>query len=512
MIKQVKLHSSYNPQKEAERFSDTINGNPKIIVITEPGESYLASALRKKFPESKLIAMRYTDNYFLESDKLWDKVWRPASGNVSFFLVNNIPDEFLASTLFLPWKPAEKVWPDSASWVWKEISQAVKIIQSVIATRSFFGKKWLKNMSGNFIFAEKILSRNFFKEMNLGIAEPCFFAAAGPSLDEVLDKYSKNINGMFNTAAASALPAVLSRNIRLDLCISTDGGFWAANHIKYLQDKNFKETALAFPLEAKIPYNILKNNNSVFLSYGSALENLFFDSLGIEPIPAKRNGTVSGTAIELLLDNTAGKIFIAGLDLKESKGFSHCSPHESQKQKEIKADRLNPISNFAAISNFDLRSLSTYEKWFSQTPKKRAERLFRIGQNLPMLGSIKSICGENFKTEIKVNENANKKNIQTKQSKNSAYKSINEKKAILSKIYRNIKEEIKNKTFFDKIKISAKETSLSSPQKELCEFISFQNYMNFLKEKDTQNEEEIKLNLENEISSFLENQIRRLTP
>ena len=49
MIKQVKLHSSYNPQKEAERFSDTIQGNPKIIVITEPGESYLASALRKNF-------------------------------------------------------------------------------------------------------------------------------------------------------------------------------------------------------------------------------------------------------------------------------------------------------------------------------------------------------------------------------------------------------------------------------------------------------------------------------
>ena len=36
--------------------------------------------------------------------------------------------------------------------------------------------------------------------------------------------------------------------------------------------------------------------------------------------------------------------------------------------------------------------------------------------------------------------------------------------------------------------------------------------MTFLKEKDTPNEAEIKLKLEDEISSFLENQIRRLKP
>ena len=180
MIKQVKLHSSYNPQKEAERFSDTIQGNPKIIVITEPGESYLASALHKKFPKAKLIAMRYTDNYFLESDKFWDKVWRPASGNPSFFLVNNIPDEFLSSTLFLPWKPAENVWPDSATWVWKEISAAVKIIQSLIATRSFFGKRWLKNMGDNFIFTENPVKLDFLGENNIENKKPSVFAGAGP--------------------------------------------------------------------------------------------------------------------------------------------------------------------------------------------------------------------------------------------------------------------------------------------------------------------------------------------
>ena len=197
------------------------------------------------------------------------------------------------------------------------------------------------------------------------------------------------------------------------------------------------------------------------------------------------------------------------MDLKESKGFSHCSPHESQIQKEIKANRLDTLSNFAAISNFDLRSLKTYEKWFSRIPVPRAERLFRIGKSLPPLGNIKSIAGEDFKAQTRGQENTNKKNTQVRQIE---HKTPKEKKALLSEIYRNIKEEIKNKTFFDKIKISAKKKELSSPEKELCEFISFQNYMTFLKEKDTPNEAEIKLKLEDEISSFLENQIRRLKP
>ena len=146
MTKQVKLHSAYNPQKEAERFCDTIRDNPKIIVITEPGESYLVIPLRKKFPEARLIAIRYTDNWFLSSDKMWDAVWRPANGNLTFFLVNNIPDELLSVSVFLPWKPADTVWQKSADFVWKNISSSIKLLQSLIATRNFFGKRWLKNI------------------------------------------------------------------------------------------------------------------------------------------------------------------------------------------------------------------------------------------------------------------------------------------------------------------------------------------------------------------------------
>ena len=500
MIKQFKLHSSYNPQKEAERFCDSIKGSPQIIIVTEPGESYLAPALRKKFPDAKLIAMRYTDTFFLDSDKLWDNVWRPASGNAVFFLVNNIPDEYLPATVFLPWKAAENIWPKSADSTWKDISEAVKIIQSIIATRSFFGKKWLKNMGDNFIFAETPAAISNLEENSTADIGLSFFAAAGPSLDMILNNCSKNINKVFTLAAASALPAFKARNIKPDLCISTDGGFWAGNHLKYLTADTFKETLLAFPMEAKIPYNILKNKSCVFLSYGSALESLFFEKLNIKPILARRNGSVSGTAVDFLLDNTKGNIFIAGLDLMESKGFSHCIPHESQNLKNYSADRLEPMSNFAAVSNFDLRSLKTYKQWFSRIPDNKAKRLFRLGTYLEPLGNIKSKTDDEFSLEVIKQE---KKTLSLKKLEK---KTLKEKKIILSDIYKNIQKEIKADVFFEKI-LTSQEKNI---EKELCEFISFQTYINFLKERGSDNQKEIRLKLEDEMEIFLKEQIKRL--
>ena len=48
-----RLHSKYNPHKEAEQFAAAVEGYPSIIVITEPGESYLAPVLKAKFPYTK---------------------------------------------------------------------------------------------------------------------------------------------------------------------------------------------------------------------------------------------------------------------------------------------------------------------------------------------------------------------------------------------------------------------------------------------------------------------------
>ncbi|WP_252723397.1 6-hydroxymethylpterin diphosphokinase MptE-like protein [Treponema pedis] len=105
------------------------------------------------------------------------------------------------------------------------------MIQSVIATRSFFGVRWLKNITDNFLFAENINNFEFYNEDS-------FFAASGCSLKTFLKTGKNMLNKKFISAAASAVPALSAYGINPDLCISTDGGFWAASHIKAAFFKN----------------------------------------------------------------------------------------------------------------------------------------------------------------------------------------------------------------------------------------------------------------------------------
>lgn len=487
----VKLHSAYNPQKEAERFSETITGSPKIIIITEPGESYLAPVLRNKFPHAKLIAIRYTDTYFLSSDKLWNSVWRPVHGNLDFFLLNNIPDELLCVTLFLPWKPAEKFWKEAADFVWKTIATSIKMIQSVIATRSFFGVRWLKNITDNFLFAENISNFEFYNEDS-------FFAASGCSLKTFLKTEKNMLNKKFISAAASAVPALSAYGINPDLCISTDGGFWAASHIKALSSK----IPVAFPPEAKIPYNILAKNPCVFLTYGSLIEAYFFTGLNILPKKAKRNGTVSGTAVDLLLDYTKGNIYISGLDLEGSKGFSHAQPHESLKSKENSFFKINPISQFAAVSNFDTRSLEIYAKWFSQMNSERAERIFRIGSEGKTIENIKRISVNDF--------NSSFKSAQKIPVVHSEKKSKLDRKIVVYEFYKRMGKKINSGFFLNEVDICLKNLNRKSIEIELCELIAFQSYIKLIKNADTENALNAKSELKNGIKDFINMQLKRL--
>ena len=58
------LHSTYNPETEAERFvnSLTIPFVPENIIILEPALSYCVPFLRIKFPSSKIYCIRFINN------------------------------------------------------------------------------------------------------------------------------------------------------------------------------------------------------------------------------------------------------------------------------------------------------------------------------------------------------------------------------------------------------------------------------------------------------------------
>lgn len=492
MVQQVKLHSTYNPNKEAERFCETILGSPKIIVITEPGESYLAPVLRNKFPEAKIIAIRYTDSYFLQSDNFWDSVWRPVNGNLDFFLIKNIPDELLSVSVFLSWKPAELIWKEAANFVWKTISSSIKIIQSIITTRSFFSKRWLKNMTDNFLFTENPINFEFTNRDSI-------FIASGGSLKTLLTNYKQFVNNKFILTVSSAIETLNSYNVSPTLCISTDGGFWAGENLKNIS----KKIPICFPPEAKIPYNILSNNPCMFLNYGSLIEKLFFNDFEIKAKNAIPNGTVSGTAVNLLLDNTKGNIYVAGLDLQGTKGFSHAQPHESIKSKFSTLSKVNPISQLVAVSNFDTRSLDVYAKWFLQLPSNKAKRIFRFGNEGRTIENISRIQYDEFNLHSEKNNNHSI-------LKQTPKKSKLDKKIIIHNFYKRIEQYLESELFFEQLNIGLNNQKQKNIETELAALISFKEYIKYIKENKTENSKIAELELKNTMKEFINLQIKRL--
>lgn len=483
----IKLHSKYNPQKEADRFADNIKGNPLFIIITEPGESYLASSFRKKFPKAKLIAVRYTDSEFLSTDMFWDFVWRPKKGNLKFFLINIIPDEYFPMSLFLQWKPSESIWKEISKNIWKEISETIKIIQSILNTRNYFGKRWCTNILKNIVYTEKNISFNFNK------IEDSLFIAAGKSLEKF--PKTKTLDDVFVLSTSSAISSLTHKEIKPELCISTDGGFWAGEHLKKINH----ETALAFPLEAFIPTQVLNNSKCVLLNYGSFIEEYFIKKLNFSFLRAKRNGTVSGTAAELLIENTKGKVFAAGLDLSYSKGFSHARPNMNLQNSFIYEQKINPISNIISKHEFDKHSINIYAAWFSNLSQQKSERIFRIGNEGAVLKNIKQVSLNFFL------ENCKKKQTDNFYTENRLQADKKDRKQIVCKFLKDMKISILNNEFIKKI-LNTEEENL---EKEFCRLVSFSEYLKLMKQNTDKNNKIESENLKSNLIHFIEKEEKK---
>ena len=177
------LHSSYDPQKEANRFVESIKHDfiPQAIVITEPALSYCAAELRKKFSTIPLIAIRY-DTSFKDTDFLWDLCIHYTQCNQ---LLNQLGEEILLSTIFLSWQPSQNAFVQEHKQTWSKIKSMLKTAQDILATRKFFARRWIKNVIKFCILTENTA------QITKGDS-PILIAASGPSLKTSLPIIKKN--------------------------------------------------------------------------------------------------------------------------------------------------------------------------------------------------------------------------------------------------------------------------------------------------------------------------------
>lgn len=423
IVDSIFYHSSYNPSKEAERFIQSYKFNlkdPDLIILIEPGYSYLYKSLKDKYPNSKIGIIRLIDNF--EDNFHWD--FEFSLDNLENRLINSFSEIELLNCEIIIWPISQKIFLESVTKVFNIIKKVVEYSKTILTTRQFFEKKWLINSIKYYTCAKKQ-----FQIKNLSC--PVVITASGPSLKDSINLIKKYRNNFFLLALSSSLSVLNYYNIVPDALMTTDGGFWALEHIKNI-DKNIPIISSS---ESYFSKKFLQNHNFITIKYNDGFSSELSDLLNFPYLNGERNGTVSGTALKLIKALTNSPIYFCGLDLSFVKGFQHTQPNVLEINNSIKDYRLKSKENRIAIGEMNKSSLDIYKNWFSN--QNDVSNVFRIIDNSEnKLGKIQDINTINFNNILMNTKQINDKFFfedcsltkeTIKQNKNLIYSFLNSK-------------------------------------------------------------------------------------
>ena len=395
----ISLHSNYNPEREAQQFVHSVDMDftPSFILITEPALSYCVMPLKERFPEAKICAVRYC-NDFKSEDIMFDRVFylnTPDYGQkLESELFSYMGDEGICSCRFLSWLPAAKIFSEHDKTAWNSIKNTVKTAHSSLATHSYFAQRWFRNAH---IFCNSVRKTAFVKHGNM----PVIITASGTSLEKSLEPLKNCRHSYFLIALSSSLLPILEAGIKPDMVLSTDGGYWAKRHLEEL--KNHHEIPIALSAEAAYPGGLTETNTVIPLGFADGFETVMAKLCGFKLMNAERNGTVSGTALEFALGITDGDIFFCGLDLAAGKGLQHCRPNELELIAEVSDNRIKSKEGRLNRAQQNSEALKIYRQWFSAENPRFKGRIYRLSENFKYentLGSIKDVDFSFFNTRI----------------------------------------------------------------------------------------------------------------
>ncbi|MCR4953704.1 MAG: DUF115 domain-containing protein [Treponema sp.] len=432
-IDKVFFHSSYAPSKEAERFVNTIQFpyKPQTIFIVEPGFSYTYDFFKQKFPESQIVCIRLLKD--LEPQNEWDSTINFTQEIFETELLNNYDESKLLKSFMVTWTPTATLFKKENDFIWKTYKKCLDSAKTLLITRQYFEKKWLYNSCRFF----SLLTNTYIIKQNNNF--PIVITASGPSLKSALPVLQQQREKFFLISVSSSLSVLLANKITPDLVVTTDGGFWAAEHLKLLVNK-YNNIPVAITSEAFVQPQILMNNPVIPLRYVDGISENFFIITKTSFITAQRNGTVSGTALNFAESITNGEIFLCGLDLSVSKGFQHSQPNELEKNNSIYDNRIKNKNSRTVRQEFSTAGLDIYLNWFCN--QKYKNQTFRIIENNKnKINGIEDINGKQFESKLKKREKIDKNDVIQKSEKISPAKRHENCKKILEFIEKNQNSE-----------------------------------------------------------------------
>ena len=352
---ETRLHSSYNPQKEAFNAVNTVEVAQKnTTVFYGFGLGYHLVEWSKIYKDKKLIVIEPEIEHFLAALALTDlsEVFNVENlvfavscqcDQVISLLENgqkiNIRNFGILDCFFFD-IPA---FTNHAKEYFEQLKQLVKrnIQKNKINTATFkkFGKRWCKNSIKNIVQYSKHEGIGIFCD-KASDGLPFLIVGAGPSVNEILPFLSVIKKKCIIICVETVLWAFIKANVEPDFVILTDPQFWAYKHIANLQAKNsflITEISVYPPVFGFECRNIFLCNSQFPIGNYFERKLDIFDKLG----DLGAGGSVASCAWNFAKFCGAKEIYTAGLDFSFTEKQTHIKGSFSEQTFHTVSNKVN---------------------------------------------------------------------------------------------------------------------------------------------------------------------------
>jgi hypothetical protein len=351
------LHSTVDPEKEAQRLAATLNegwAEPGFVVFLGLGGAYAAAAALSANTASHVLVIEFDINGIAE---LFGSLIYAVLGDPRFTLLVDPDAALIQKTILelynpclcggiraLPLRARVERDKEKFAMAGEAVQRAIEKVSADYSVQAHFGIRWFSNIIRNVGIAQSL---NQAAPQIAAISDAAI-CAAGPSLDAHIPllRERRQSGPLFVIAADTSLPALLAGGLKPDAVVSID-----CQHISYL---HFMGTDCAdIPLFLDIASPPLLSGFSrspIYFAGGHPLAAYL--SLKWMPLPPvdTSGGNVTYACLSLAEKLGACRVTVCGADFSYPLGRPYARGTYFYPLFERKQNRLSPLE--ARVSSF----------------------------------------------------------------------------------------------------------------------------------------------------------------
>lgn len=427
----IKLHSAYDPVKESERSVDAFNaGKCSVIAVSGIALGYHLSALKKKYPEIRILAIEnepaVTELCKKHNSASLDGITIIQSENDLHSFFESISLSGFRGISHYIHRPSYQMNPEFYDSILSGMKLYISSRVSDLLTRFEFEEKWIKNIFVNLRWLGRAPGvSNFFNRFK---GYPGIIVSAGPSLRDDLETLRKLNNSAVIVCVDTAFKVLSKAGIEPHFVMTLDAQKYSFKHFTGVNPANTVLVSDMVSCPSILDYykgkKLLSTTSKYYQdSSGKTIRETtpvmdWIEKFVKSPGDVQSGGSVATSAFDLLLNMGCDPIILFGQDLAYTGREIHCSgtyhnddwlPQitrlknlDTINQNVIRKRKIKYVPRF----NSDGRVISDfvfdlYKSWFEDSASRVKVRVINSNSGGARIVNTDEIFARDLKLDVK---------------------------------------------------------------------------------------------------------------